>query len=90
MRLRVAYEVPRGNPMASYSPHDFRLFGPDALEGRAVGGRVSEGESGNEALLDIIDPLQFSVTVQGFDTRRDVIARVEKVADAAPGNGANE
>ena len=30
-RLRVAYEVPRGNPLNQYSPNDFRLYGAGAL-----------------------------------------------------------
>ncbi len=89
VRLRVAYEVPRGNPLTSYSPHDFRLHGMNALSVEASGCAVSPGEGGNELLLDIDDPRRFSVAVHGFDTHRDVHVRVEQVAGASPDSGAD-
>ena len=89
-RLRAAHDVPRGNPETSYSPHDFRLHGPGALGVRAEGCQVSPGAAGNEILLDIDDPERFSVTVQGFDGRRDVHVRMEKIADAPQDDGARE
>ena len=89
VRLRAAYETPRGNPMNAYSPHDFRLHGADALDVDAEGCDAVPGDAGNELLLEIADPARFSVTVQGFDRRRDILARVERIADAAPGEGAD-
>ncbi len=79
VRLRVAYEVPRGNPMKSYSPHDFRLHGTGSLEIHSEGCSVIPGENGNELLLDIDDHTTFFVTVRGFDTHRDVVVRVNRV-----------
>lgn len=87
-RLRVAYEVPRGNPLKSYSPMDFRLHGADALNVQTQGCQVisppqDTGRAGNELFLQIDDPSQFALMVQGFDPNRDVYVRVEKMADEA-------
>lgn len=89
VRLRAAYEMPRGNPIASYSPHDFRLHGSGALSVDAKGCQVRSGETGNELLLEVDDPALFSVTVHGFDVHRDVHVRVERAADAQPSEGAD-
>ena len=91
-RLRVAYEVPRGNPLNQYSPNDFRLHGAGALNVNMQGCQSiiqSNGDerTGNELLLQIDDPLQFTVTVQGFDSNRDVYVRVEKMDDMTPSVG---
>lgn len=89
VRLRAVYDTPRGNPLNAYSPRDFLLHGPGALDVRVEGCHAVPGDDGNELLLDVADPARFSVIVQGFDERRDVLARVERVADAAPGEGAD-
>ena len=54
VRLKAAYEVPRGNPMNSYSPHDFQLHGANQLNVQANGCTVSPGDSGNEILLGML------------------------------------
>ena len=87
--LRVAYDTPGGDPTKSYSPHDFRLHGPGALDVQAESCQVNEGASGNEVLLDINDPHRFFVTVQGFDQVRDVHVRVERLADSQQAEGSD-
>lgn len=87
MRLRAAYEVPRGNAMTSYNPHDFRLHGTGALDVDAKGCRVVSGERGNELLLEIDDPALFSITVRGFDAHRDLYVEVQRSDDAQTGGG---
>ena len=89
VRLRAAYEVPRGNPMTGYSPHDFRLHGPGALRVEAESCSVIQGETGNELLLEIDEPALFSVTVHGFDAHRDVHVRVERADGAQSSDGAD-
>ena len=89
VRLRVAYEVPRGNPMHSYSSHDFRLHGTGALDVQTDGCGMSPGESGNELLLHIDDPAKFFVTVRGFDTHRDLVVRVNRAEGTIQEDGAN-
>lgn len=90
VRLRVAYEAPRGNPLNGYSPHDFRLHGQGALDVRAEGCEAIPGGEGNELLLEVAEPGRFSVAVQGFDKRRDLLVRVERVADTAQLEGADD
>lgn len=90
VRLRVAYEVPRGNPMTSHSPHDFCLHGIGSLDVEADGCEVNAGGKSNELLLDVTDPAHFFIGVQGFDTHRDVLVRVERVAENTVADGGEE
>ena len=85
-RLRVAYEVPRGNPLKQYSPNDFRLHGAGALNVDMQGCHTvvhdqRNQRAGNELFLQIDDPQEFALTVQGFDHNRDVYVRVERTDD---------
>ena len=85
VKLRVAYDVPAGNPLKRYQPTDFRLRGAGALDVRIEGGTLeSERRDGetpyNELYVAISDPPNFSVTVQGFDPNRDVYVRIDEVA----------
>ena len=90
VRLRVAYETPRGNPLKGYSPHDFRLHGEGALHREPVGCQVQPGETANELLLTISDAKQFSLTVHGFDERRDVHVRVEPAPSTGQSGGEDD
>ena len=90
VRLRAAYEAPRGNPMNGYSPHDFRLHGADALDVRAEGCQAIPGGGGNELLLEVDEPERFSLAVHGFDKHRDLLVRVERLADTAQGEGGGD
>ena len=78
VRLRAAYEVPRGNAMANYNPYDFRLHGERALDVSAQGCRVTHGTTGNELFLEIDTPGDFSVAVQGFDPHCDLLVDVQR------------
>ena len=78
--LRVAYEIPRGSALSAYSPHDFTLHGDDALTIRTQGCQWTPGEKGNELIIDIEDAADFSIAVQGFDSRRDLFIKLERVS----------
>ena len=80
VRLRVAYEVSRGNPLNSYQEEDFRLHGQDALPIRVEGASIESGDRYNWLDLRVNDPQNFAVAVQGFDQRRDLHIRIEKIA----------
>ena len=82
-RLQAAYVVPRGNPLKHWRDLDFRLHGQDALTVAVTGGSCAPGNAGNELLLTIDDPAEFSLSVQGFDPLRDVHIRVERAVAAA-------
>jgi len=84
-RVRVAYDVPRGDPLNRYLPTDFRLQGAGALDVKVEGGSVKSGlrdsePQSNELFVSIDDPRSFSVSVHGFDSNRDVYVRVDEVS----------
>ena len=81
VRLRVAYEIPRGNPLSRYSPEDFLLHGRDALPHQMGGCEVRRGSAGNDLFLDIDDPEDFEFAVSGFDPLRDVYVRIERISE---------
>ena len=89
VRLRVAYEVSRGNSLNSYQEADFRLHGPGALDVQVTGADISAGNQGNQLDLSIKDPHNFSISVQGFDQRRDLHIIVEKTATGTAEAGEN-
>ncbi|HEY1437858.1 MAG TPA: hypothetical protein VGG82_10205 [Casimicrobiaceae bacterium] len=69
LAVRAAYEVRRGNPFTLYQPFDFELDrAPIAL---ALEGATFVRQRENELVVRI-DDASFRVTVQGFDSRRDV------------------
>ena len=86
--LKVAYDVPRGNPLKRYRPTDFVLRGHNGLnvmtEGCDLIHSTGVSTAGNELLLQIDDPKLFSIAIQGFDPNRDVYVRVERIT-APPG-----
>ena len=84
--LKVAYETPRGNPLSSYSAHDFVLHGEGALDIEPTGCRVTPGTKPNELIVDIVDPGRFSLVVHGFDPRRDVHTDVNAIAVETDGD----
>lgn len=77
LRVRVAYDRRRGNAFKRWRPEDFELNEP-SIKVEVTGGTASY-PSGNELLIDVADPTNFSVHVRGFDENRDlrVDARVE-------------
>ena len=84
-RVRVAYDVPKGNPLGRYQSTDFRLRGAGALDVKIEGGGLESGPRdseplSNELYVSISDPQSFSVSVQGFDSNRDVYVRVDEVS----------
>ena len=94
IRLLAAYEVPRGNPIKNYIPHDFLLHGPGALDLRLTGCHLAmgdrdntTGDKGNELVLEVDDPAAFSVQVRGFDPHRDVYVDVKRLPMLSPTEG---
>jgi len=72
-RIRVAYEVRRGNPFRRYDPRDFNLNLPPIVI-TAEGVRVLRVD-GNT--LDFaVDEDDFTISVKGFDQRRDLAVSV--------------
>jgi hypothetical protein len=77
IRVRVAYDMPKGNPLNAWSRFDF-LFddGKSApIHFQARGARV---ENRSENAFEIApEQAEFQVEVTGFDTRRDLYCRAD-------------
>ncbi len=79
LRLRIAYEVVRGNPFQRYSPLDFTLDRePIAMQAEGV---TVGAVAGNAVDLQVTGP-QFELTVTGFDEHRDLRIKVDRGEDA--------
>jgi hypothetical protein len=71
--VSVAYEVRRGNPFAQYQPPDFEMDKPPIQ----VSTSSAEVIQRNRNVLAVrIGKPDFTVTVKGFDVRRDIRVRV--------------
>ena len=80
--LRVAYDVPRGNPFAKYNENDFTFRGPSPLHVNIKGGKVLDFDDvsspdGNAVRLRITNKETFNFKVGGFDEFRDVVVRID-------------
>ncbi|HEY8949458.1 MAG TPA: hypothetical protein VIM56_11285 [Rhizomicrobium sp.] len=77
IKIRVAYDVSRGNPFKKHEPFDF-----DLTSGGDVGITHAEGAktkvlTSNRFAIDVENPV-FDVDVTGFDARRDLIVDAER------------
>ena len=74
VRVKVAYDVEEGDPIAAWSPLDFDLSrDEDAIAIDLSGGEVVERQ-GNELLIEV-DDAEFTMEVTGFDFNRDLDVR---------------
>jgi len=71
--------VRKGNPFGKYGEDDFRLLQPPVrVEGKEQGLKLVKAERN---LLEIeLRDATFALTLTGFDTRRDLIVRVQEEA----------
>jgi hypothetical protein len=77
IRVRLAYDVLRGNPFSKHDPADFDLRDKNL---KFFGKGAKLAAKGPAILhIDVIEK-DFSVDVRGFDTNRDLIIDPEKVA----------
>ena len=67
LKVKVAYDVVRGNPFANYHPADFNLAD---LQKRFTGCQLKSC-SGNLLVVDVQQE-KYSVEIHGFDPRRDL------------------
>jgi hypothetical protein len=79
LRVAIAYDMPRGNPLRSWSPIDFEIS-------NKAGGLKPAGEGlrpkllqGNKVELTIVDD-KFSFALDGFDRYRDLYVRVDDIS----------
>jgi hypothetical protein len=78
--IRVAYDRRTGNPFSRYSKSDFRLnVSPIEFEPPPVGVEILTRKE-NRFVLKVLDP-EFSVSVKGFDEKRDIIVDARAVKE---------
>ena len=83
LRVRLAYDTSRGDPIKRWQEADFDVRG-EAITFKAKGARVT-ARAGNELRVRPSDET-FRVSAAGFDAERDLYVRVE--ADAPPAGAA--
>jgi len=79
LKVSVAYDIPRGDPLRNWSPIDFTLDnknGTVRVKGRGVEGSLLHG---NVVELRVTEPV-FQFVVDGFDRHRDLFVRVDDVS----------
>ena len=74
-KVWVAYDTRRGNALNQYQPTDFRLSDePINLQSRGV--EIFE-MADNNFVARIVEPKDFSITVDGFDQNRQIIVVIK-------------
>jgi hypothetical protein len=78
IRVRVAYETLRGNPFSQHHPADFDFLS-DAEDLKITGtGIMAYGIAAN--ILDVKpQSADFELTVEGFDTHRDLVVKARSM-----------
>lgn len=75
LRVRVAYDVARGDPLGRFSPYDFD-FQKKEIHVEAEGANV-QVVSANELRVEAVAE-GFNVVVSGFDPERDLFLRADR------------
>lgn len=77
LRVAVAYDLPRGDPLKNWNPLDFTI-GRDGLKPAGKGCKF-QSVKGNVVLFrELAD--EFQVSIEGFDRSRDLFVRVDEVS----------
>ncbi len=78
IKIRVAYDVLRGDPFKKFSEHDFQLGkkGVDLIAGEGLSARAV---SANEMEVEC-SSYPFSLKCTGFDSRRDIVVVAKRSA----------
>ena len=80
LRVQVAYNIRRGNPLKKYSPIDFDLGkSPIKVSPASEGIKILEQRE-KEMIINIIEP-KFNLTLTGFDDNRDLFVNVKPLQE---------
>lgn len=79
LRVRVAYNVRRGNPLKKYHQADFQI-GVGSVRISESAGLTVVNVRKNEILVRVAEK-PFKLAVEGFDERRDLVVRVDDVEE---------
>lgn len=75
IRLKLGYDVPKGNPIKSYQELDFDISkAPITIESSGV---YFIKKGGNELEFEIEDKTCFEIKITGFDEKRDLFIKLQ-------------
>lgn len=77
LRVSMAYDISRGDPLRNWSPFDFRIA-PDGLKPRISGLRARQIE-GNVVEI-VVQEDSFDFKLDGFDPHRDLFVRIDDIS----------
>jgi hypothetical protein len=80
LKVLVAYDLRKGNPLLKYHPSDFKLENLPINYKDSLKGIVVHKVENNQMLIQVTDP-DFQLVIKGFDERRDLFVKVEEVQD---------
>lgn len=80
LKVSVAYDIPRGDPLRSWNPIDFELGDkPQCLRPNGGGLKVYRTKGNILKLSEFMD--QFSISISGFDPHRDLFVRIDEMTE---------
>jgi hypothetical protein len=85
LKVAVAYDLPRGDPLQNWNPIDFQIGNNNGNLQPIKRGVMVTSLAGNVLLLNQIEE-NFSFTVSGFDYHRDLFVRVDDLSDTEEAN----
>jgi hypothetical protein len=81
LKVAVAYDLPRGDPLRNWNALDFEIGGKEGQLTPLGKGMKPRRLAGNRVELRELEP-DFSFAVNGFDEHRDLFIRVEEAVAA--------
>lgn len=78
LRVLVAYDLRKGDPLSKYHPSDFNLDAPPISYKDSVKG-INILEVKNNQILFQVTESDFQLVVRGFDVRRDLFVKIEEI-----------
>jgi hypothetical protein len=89
LRVAVAYDLPRGDPLRNWNALDFEIGGAEGKLTPVGKGMRPKRLAGNRLELRDLAP-DFTLAVDGFDRHRDLFIRVEEIDAVDTGDDAAE
>jgi hypothetical protein len=81
LKVSLAYDLPRGDPIRNWSPLDFRIGSRAGYLQPTGKGWRAKSLSGNVVMLSEIEEA-FRFSVRGFDLHRDLFIRVDDLSNS--------
>ena len=79
LRLSLAYDLPQGDPLRTWSPYDFQVSTGNGGMRPKGSGLKARRISGNVLTMDV-EKDEFQFILDGFDPHRDLFVRVDDIS----------